>query len=38
VAAAEPISVDEIIDLHLYLKNYQGTLKELIQQLDPSRG
>jgi hypothetical protein len=38
VVAAEPISVDEIIDLHLYLKNYQGTLKELIQQLDPSRG
>jgi hypothetical protein len=38
VAAAEPISVDEIIDLHLYLKNFQGTLAELIQQPDPSRG
>ena len=38
VAAAEPISVDEIIDLHLYLKNFQGTLKELIQQPDHSRG
>jgi hypothetical protein len=35
---AEPISVDEILDLHLYLKNYQGTLKELIQQPDHSRG
>src|SRR6202521_5805019 len=30
VVAAEPISVDEIIDLHLYLKNFQGTLAELI--------
>ena len=38
VAAAEPISVDEIIDLHVYLKNFQGTLKELIHQPDPSRG
>ena len=37
-AAAEPISVDEIIDLHLYLKNFQGTLKELIHQPDHSRG
>jgi hypothetical protein len=36
--AREPISVDEILDLHLYLKNYQGTLKELIQQPDHSRG
>lgn len=38
VAAAEPISVDEILDLHLYLKNFQGTLKELIHQPDHSRG
>lgn len=28
---AEPISVDEILDLHLYLKGFQGTLKELVQ-------
>ncbi len=28
---AEPISVDEIIDVHLFLKNFQGTLKELAQ-------
>ena len=35
--AAEPISVDEILDLHLYLKSFQGTLKELIQQPHPSR-
>ncbi len=35
---AEPISVDEILDLHLYLKSFQGTLTELITQPDPSRG
>ena len=38
MAPAEPISIDEILDLHLYLKNYQGTLKELVQQPDHSRG
>jgi hypothetical protein len=38
VLAAEPITVDEIIDLHLYLKSFQGTLRELIQLPDPSRG
>src|SRR5690242_9267588 len=38
VAEAEPISVDEILDLHLYLKGFQGTLKELIQLPDHSRG
>ena len=38
VAEVEPSSVDEILDLHLFLKNYQGTLKELIHQPDPSRG
>jgi hypothetical protein len=36
--AREPISVDEILDLHLYLKTFQGTLAELIQQPDHSRG
>jgi hypothetical protein len=35
---AEPISIDEILDLHLYLKGFQGTLTELIHQPDPSRG
>jgi hypothetical protein len=38
VVAAEPITVDEIIDLHLYLKSFQGTLTQLIQQPDHSRG
>lgn len=37
-AHAEPITVDEIIDLHLFLKTYQGTLKELVHQPDHSRG
>jgi len=35
--AREPISADEILDLHLYLKNFQGTLRELIHQPDHSR-
>jgi hypothetical protein len=38
VAAREPITVDEILDLHLMLKSFQGTLTELIQQPDHSRG
>ena len=38
VAAAEPISVDEILDLHLYLKSFQGTLTELVHQHDHTRG
>jgi hypothetical protein len=38
VVAREPISVDEMIDLHLMLKSFQGTLTELIQQPDHSRG
>lgn len=38
VVAAEPISVDEILDLHLFLKGFQGKLTELIHQPDHSRG
>jgi len=38
VIAAEPITVDEILDLHLYLKTFQGTLTELFHQPDHSRG
>jgi hypothetical protein len=26
----EPITVDEILDVHLYLKNFQGTLTDLL--------
>ena len=36
VPAPEPISVDEILDLHLFLKGYQGTLTELIHQPNTS--
>lgn len=36
--AAEPISTDEILDVHLYLKSFQGTLRELIHQPDHTRG
>ena len=36
--AIEPISVDEILDLHLYLMSFQGTLTELIHQPDRTRG
>jgi len=36
--ALEPISVDEILDVHLYLKAFQGTLKDLLHQPDHSRG
>src|SRR6266478_6206018 len=28
----DPISVDEILDVHLYLKSFQGTLKDLLHQ------
>ncbi|HKB18663.1 MAG TPA: hypothetical protein VKF28_06475 [Candidatus Dormibacteraeota bacterium] len=38
VAEAEPITVDEILDLHLMLKSFQGTLTELIHQPDRTRG
>ena len=38
VPEAEPISVDEILDVHLYLKTFSGTLKDLLQhQPDHSR-
>ena len=34
----EPITIDEILDVHLYLKEFQGTLKDLLHQPDHSRG
>ena len=36
--APEPISVDEILDVHLYLKSFQGTLTDLLHQPDHTRG
>lgn len=38
VADREPISVDEIIDVHVFLKSFQGTLQDLLHQPDHSRG
>jgi len=38
LAQAEPISVDEILDVHLYLRDFQGTLTDLIRHPDHSRG
>ena len=37
VQVPDPISVDEILDVHLYLKSFQGTLKDLLHQPDHSR-
>src|SRR2546430_8580297 len=37
VREPDPISVDEILDVHLYLKSFQGTLKDLLHQPDHSR-
>lgn len=33
----DPISVDEILDVHVFLKSFQGTLKDLLHQPDHSR-
>ena len=33
----EPITVDEILDVHLYLKSFQGTLTDLLSQPHRSR-
>src|ERR1700716_3003496 len=36
--ARQPIKVHEILDVHLYLKSFQGTLKDPLHQPDHSRG
>src|SRR5437879_12819568 len=38
VAAVEPISGDEILDLHLFLKGFQGTVTAPTHQSHHSRG
>jgi hypothetical protein len=35
---ATPIETDELLDLHLFLKDFNGSLRELVRQPDPSRG
>src|SRR5260370_37129378 len=37
VREPDPLSVDEIPDVHLYLKSFQGTLKALLHQPDHRR-
>ncbi len=32
-----PIESDEVLDVHLLLRDFQGSLVELLQQPDPSR-
>ena len=34
----EPIASDEVLDVHLYLKDFQGSLLDLLKTPDPSRG
>jgi hypothetical protein len=36
-AGPDPIELDELLDLHLLLKDFQGPLSELIKQPDHSR-
>lgn len=37
-ATAEPIELDELLDLHLILKDFQGTFTDLLKEPDHSRG
>ncbi len=34
----EPIASDEVLDVHLILKDFSGSLTELLKTADPSRG
>jgi hypothetical protein len=33
-----PIETDELLDVHLFLKEFKGSLTDLLKQPDPSRG
>jgi hypothetical protein len=33
--AAEPIEADELLDLHLLLKDFQGSFRDLLREPDP---
>ena|SRR5947209_13436217 len=37
-AAPEPIQPDELLDLHLLLKDFQGSFRELLREPDPKLG
>ena len=32
----DPIDVDELLDLHLFLRNFNGSLAELVKERDPA--
>lgn len=34
----EPIEPDELLDLHLFLRDFQGSFKELLKEPDPKLG
>jgi hypothetical protein len=36
-AAREPIEVDELLDVHLYLSRFEGSLTDLLKQPEPRR-
>jgi hypothetical protein len=36
VAVAEPIDGDEVLDVHLYLRDFGGSLTDLVKQPDPA--
>jgi hypothetical protein len=38
LARPEPIQSDELLDLHLILKDFQGSLTDLLKEPDHSRG
>jgi hypothetical protein len=38
MARPEPIQSDELLDLHLILKDFQGSLTDLLKEPDHSRG
>lgn len=37
-SSPEPIQSDELLDLHLILKDFQGSLTDLLKEPDHSRG
>jgi hypothetical protein len=38
LASPDPIQSDELLDLHLILKDFQGSLTDLLKEPDHSRG
>jgi hypothetical protein len=36
-ASPEPIEIDELLDVHLYLRQFEGSLTDLLKQPEPRR-